>query len=82
MISYKPLWETMRKKSATTYTLRNKGGVSGSTLLRLQAGESVSTNTLDALCNILDCDLPDIIAYVREEKRETLANSNVGFIET
>ena len=67
MISYAPLWETMRKKSATTYTLRVKGGISGSTLLRLQANESVSTNTLDALCKILDCNLDDIIAYLPDE---------------
>lgn len=67
MISYKPLWETMKKQSATTYTLRNKGGISGSTLLRLQAGESVSTNTLDALCKILNCSLEDIVEFISEE---------------
>lgn len=67
MISYKPLWETMRKKSATTYTLRNKGGVSGSTLLRLQAGESVSTNTLDAICKILHCTVSEIVEFIPDE---------------
>lgn len=69
MISYKPLWETMRKKSATTYTLRNKGGVSGSTLLRLQGGESVSTNTLDAICKILNCTVSDIVEFVPDEEK-------------
>lgn len=68
MISYKPLWETMRKKSATTYTLRNKGGVSGSTLVRLQAGESVSTNTLDAICKILHCTVSEIVEFVPDEE--------------
>lgn len=63
MISYAPLWETMKSKKATTYTLRTKGGISGSTLLRLQEGESVSTNTLDALCKLLDCAVSDIVEY-------------------
>ena len=67
MISYNPLWETMKEKSATTYTLRVKGGISGSTMLRLQANESVSTNTLDAICKILDCALSDIAEYVPDE---------------
>jgi len=67
MISYAPLWKTMKEKSATTYTLRYKGGVSGSTLLRLQANESVSTNTLDALCKILNCTLPDVAEYIPDE---------------
>jgi len=68
MISYAPLWKTMKEKSATTYTLRYKGGVSGSTLLRLQANESVSTNTLDALCKILNCTLPDVAEYIPDEQ--------------
>lgn len=63
MISYDPLWETMRRKGATTYTLQVKGGISSSTIRRLKANESVSTNTLDALCKILACELSDVVAY-------------------
>lgn len=66
MISYEPLWATMQKKGATTYTLQAKGGVSSSTIRRLKANESVSTNTLDAICKILQCTVPDIIEYVEE----------------
>ncbi len=69
MISYAPLWETMKKRGATTYTLQVKGGISSSTIRRLKAGESVSTNTLDALCGILDCSIQDIITRLPEEKR-------------
>lgn len=57
VISYSPLWETMRQRGATTYTLQVKGHISSSTIRRLKAGESVSTNTLDALCEILQCSL-------------------------
>ena len=63
VISYSPLWETMRQRGATTYTLQVKGQISSSTIRRLKAGESVSTNTLDALCKILQCSLPDIVEY-------------------
>ncbi len=64
VISYAPLWETMEKRGATTYTLQVKGGISSSTIRRLKAGESVSTNTLEALCKILNCDLQDIVEYL------------------
>lgn len=67
MISYAPLWETMKRRGATTYTLQYKGGISSSTIRRLKAGESVSTNTLDALCRILDCGLEDIAVYLPDE---------------
>ena len=63
MICYDPLWETMKRKKATTYTLQVKGNISSSTIRRMKAGESVSTNALDALCTLLDCDISDIIMY-------------------
>ena len=64
MISYAPLWETMQKKKATTYTLQVKGGISSSTIRRIKNNESVSTNTLDALCKLLECTVQDIVAYL------------------
>lgn len=70
MISYRRLWDTMEDRGATTYTLQVKGGVSSSTIRRLRAGESVSTNTLDALCKILNCDLSDIVEYLPDLDEE------------
>ena len=68
MISYAPLWRTMEKKNASTYTLQVKGGVSSSTIRRMKANQSVSTNTLDALCKILNCKLHDIAEYLPDEE--------------
>lgn len=69
MISYAPLWETMKKKNASTYTLQVKGEISSSTIRRLKANQSVSTNTLEALCKILDCTLQDIIDYTPDKSK-------------
>lgn len=66
MIIYTPLWETMRKKGVTTYTLRDKYKISGSTIQRLKKNMSVSTNTLDDLCYILNCKLSDVAEYIEE----------------
>jgi len=74
MISYAPLWETMKKRNATTYTLRNKHefyNISSSTIRRLKNNQSISTNTLDALCGILDCDVQDILVYVPDEETKS-----------
>ncbi len=67
VISYQRLWATMEARGATTYTLQVKGGISSSTVRRLKAGESVSTNTLDALCRILDCGIADVIEYTPDK---------------
>lgn len=63
MISYEPLWETMKRQGATTYTLREKFGMSHATVQRLQRNQPVTTETLDRLCDILDCELWDIVRY-------------------
>lgn len=63
MICYKPLWETMSKRKATTYTLRETYKISHSTVQRLQKDMPVSTYTLDRLCKILDCALQDVAEY-------------------
>ena len=69
MIVYTPLWETLKKKGLSTYTLRVKFQISGSTVQRLRKNMSVSTNTLDDLCNFLDCSLLEIVEYVSFEEQ-------------
>lgn len=66
MIVYTPLWETMKKKGVTTYTLREKFKISGSTVQRLKRNMSVSTNTLSDLCELLDCELSDIAKFEKK----------------
>lgn len=70
MICYKPLWQTMRSRKVTTYTLREKHKISHATVQRLQANLPVSTYTLDRLCRILDCRLDEVAVYVPDEQGE------------
>ena len=67
LISYDPLWKTMERLGATTYTLQLKGGISSSTIRRLKAGQSVSTNTIDALCKLLECGLNEVLDLIQNE---------------
>ena len=67
MIIYDKLWETMRKQGMTQYRLINYYGVSPGQLTRLKRNQNVNTHTLDVLCNILKCDLTDIVEYIPEE---------------
>lgn len=64
MIIYTPLWETLKKKGMSTYTLRVKFNISGSTVQRLRRNMSVSTNTLDDLCELLNCSISDIVEHI------------------
>lgn len=67
MITYDPLWKTMKEKDISQYKLIKQYGFSTGQLSRLRANQHVSTHTLDRLCSILDCEISDIIQYEKEE---------------
>ncbi len=67
MISYTPLFKTMKEKHITSYRLE-KLGFSRATYYSIQKGNSVSTNTINQLCKLLKCNVTDIIEYIDEEE--------------
>ncbi len=68
MISYRKLWDTMKRKGVTQYILIKKYKVSPAQITRLKRNESVSTHTIEMFCKILDCRVEDIMEYVRDEE--------------
>ena len=54
MISYKPLWDTLKNKEVTQYQLIHSYGISAGQLSRLRANNNISTHTVDILCEILN----------------------------
>ncbi len=67
MISYKNLWKTMEEKGISQYSLIKKHGVSPAQITRLKRNESVSTHTIEMFCKILDCEVGDIMQYIKDE---------------
>ncbi len=68
MISYDPLYKTMKEKGFTTYKLINEYGISRSLIDRLKHNRPITTVTLNDLCTILDCKVEDILVYTKDEK--------------
>ena len=67
MISYDILWQTMKEKGVTQYTLIKKYNVSPAQITRLKRNESVSTHTIETFCKILNCKVEDVMKYVEAE---------------
>lgn len=67
MICYAPFYRTLQKRDMTEYQLIFKHGVSANILHRMKHGQNITMKTLDTLCFILDCNVSDIIEYVKEE---------------
>ena len=68
MMSYDRLWETMKRKGISQYALIKKYHISPGQITRLKRNESVSTNTLEVFCRILNCKVEDIVEYIPEGK--------------
>ena len=66
MISYEPLFQTMKKKGITSYRLF-KLGFPQSNDYAIKRGDNISTHTVNELCRILDCNVADIMTYVNEK---------------
>lgn len=66
MISYEPLYKTLKEKNISTYKLINDYGISRSLLDRLKHNRPISTVTLDDLCKILHCRVEDILVFTED----------------
>ena len=63
MIKYDRLWETARAKGISMYALNVKYNISKAQLYRLRHNQVVSTNTIDRICNILECSVEDVMEH-------------------
>ncbi len=67
MISYAPLYKTLKEKGVSTYKLIQEYGVSRSLLDRLKHNKPISTVTLNDLCAILSCRVEDVLEFIPDK---------------
>lgn len=67
MISYKPFYETLLSKGITEYNLIFKQGMDAHTLHRIKQGKVITTKTINTLCEILECQVGNILEYVPDK---------------
>lgn len=71
MISYSPLWETLRQRGITTYALIKDYSFSRGTLDSLKQNRNISTATLNDLCNILSCRVEDVLVHIPDKAKKS-----------
>ncbi len=67
MITYDPLYKTMKEKNISTYKLITQHGISRSLIDRLKHNKPISTVTLNDLCSILQCRVEDILVFTPDD---------------
>lgn len=70
-LSYNKLWKLLIDKGMTRKDLRQRSGISTSSMAKLAKGENVMTDVLLRICVALNCDITDIVACVQKETSET-----------
>ena len=61
--SYKKLWKLLIDKDMNKTDLRKLTGISSATIAKLTRGEDVNTSILSRICEILHCDIGDVMEF-------------------
>ena len=56
----------MKEKGISQYSLIKNYHISAGQLSRLRSNSYVSTHTIDILCNILNCEVEEIMSHVKK----------------
>ena len=60
-VSYKKLWKLLIDKDMNKADLRRATGLSSFTVAKMTNGKDVSTSILKRICEVLKCDVGDIL---------------------
>ena len=65
-VCYARLWKLLIDKGMNKSQLRDAAGISTNAVAKFGRNETVSLETLEKVCNALDCDIEDVIELVKD----------------
>ncbi|MGN0478055.1 MAG: helix-turn-helix domain-containing protein [Hominenteromicrobium sp.] len=68
-VSYMKLWHLLLDRKMTKGDLEKAAGVSHYTMTQMGKEKDVSTEALRNICTALNCELNDIIEFIKDEKQ-------------
>lgn len=63
---YNKLWKLLIDKKMNKVALRDAVGITPSTLSKLSKDQNVSMDVLAKICKELDCNIGDIVDYIKD----------------
>ena len=67
-IRYNKLWKLLIDKEMMKKDLRIQSGITTNALAKLGKNEHVSTQILEKICIVLDCNIEDVCEFVTDEE--------------
>ena len=69
-IRYNKLWKKLIDENMMKVDLRDQAEITTNVLAKLGKNEHVSTQVLEKVCNVLHCEIQDIMEFVPDEERK------------
>ena len=66
-ISYNKLWKLLIDKKMSQADLRKAANIAPNTMTKLRRDEAVNLAILNRACEVLDCNIGDIMEFIPEE---------------
>ena len=70
-ISYNKMWKLLIDKGIKRKDLKEQASVSQNVMARLGKNQAVNMETLEKICDVLDCDIGDVMEFVRDVRPES-----------
>lgn len=65
-ISYNKLWKLLIDKGMKKKDLKEKASLSSASVAKLGKNESAAMDVLLRICTALDCDISDVMQFIKE----------------
>jgi len=66
-VSYKKLFSLLIEKEMSNADLQKQAGFSANIITRLKRNEYIRLQSIEKICNVLDCRVDDILEFVSDE---------------
>ena len=66
-ISYNLLWKRLIDFGLSKTDMMRRAKISTNVLARLSKGESVSMDSMEKICKVLNCNIGDVMEFIQEE---------------
>lgn len=77
-ISYKPLWHTLLDRNMRKEDLRIAAGLTTNMIANMGKNKGINMDTLEKICNTLQCEITDVIELTDETKDNAKKNKHGG----
>lgn len=64
LITFEPLWETLRRRSISTYDLEYEYELNPAEISRLKHDHNFTLRSVDKFCKLFGCRVEEVIRYI------------------